>query len=360
MSLEHLSGEHTNESQWHKPEGLKYLSHSLDTVSEVMSVYQKIDLYKRAVEELKQLPGGMQAYEQAISEFVGEHNRMPGDMEAARRYDTEKASMPARPDWFDHPQFLSEYIARDMESLAYHMTHFFVGDNNPRTPEYLEQYYSTQRKFSEEMGEKLDSELFTKELRPINSEVEINEDKIHAKYKADWGASWDDIDFDSHDTESGAAMSALRLFIGYDEALKNAAREWDELKPLLDNNDIWHNFDTNKENYVVRRVNTLLGSPLQLEPYRYTMQAFTRHLNSFNIYDLDIDMVLKFIKLNEIDGADEYLYQYIQALLEDDVVFPKSISIKGQLHKSGINPHTNLEQYVRALNKSLDSPIRMK
>ena len=129
----------------------KWLSHSFDIYQSGAPAYtkpqQKINLLEDAIAELTNLDGGKEAWKDVLEQFESEHGRALGDEDAARSLFLKEN--PGSERYVNSDSFSTDQILSDKHWLAYRLAETITETRDPRTPEYLEQYYVAHRPFED-------------------------------------------------------------------------------------------------------------------------------------------------------------------------------------------------------------------
>jgi|GEM_PF-4378969 len=358
-----LDGKQEN---WPMPAGTQWLSHTFDTVRHLsgsFSDYQKYSLLQQAVHELKELKGGEQAYATAIKEFEMEHGHKPGDFRAALPLLEARLKGSSLEHWTCDDRVRWE--VQDWFDVVHKMTEQFSGVNNPRTPNFLRKFFAEHQSLVSRAIEKADENLFAPHLvseNPINISRYYSpqdNEREHKAFEEIWGKSIDDINFDEdEDISPDASLSALRTVPRFSEAVKTARREWALLEPLLGKVRSYHKFYSDEEEYVARRTNSLLGSPIQLAPYEFTRAHLDGLLNQSVIMGIDCDALLAFVDVNRISGGSDLVRRKIRDTLENH--YWVTAEEYERIDRERATYYNDPDLYIRALNERLGRPLRLK
>ena len=351
------------------PTGSKWLSHTLDVMQSArprhVSAYTEAKLYRQAIEELQSLDGGAAAYRHAVEQFREKKGRQPGDTQGAREALIQRfpdaAALPWTPD--DH----AEQDKKDWDEIAYEMTRAFGDEHNPCTPRFLERFAAEHEAAVEAIHDEADKNLFREALQDAPGYGYSDADEIGHPTQEDlnahteafskrWGSRYEEIEFDADGTDPEAAEAALATIAGHAEANQTAIKEWELLEELLKDVKPWHNFPTDRDNYVVRRTNTLLGSPIRLAPFEFTERDLTSNFTKYHAESMNCDAVLQFLDLYNIPHGKQHVLQTIEQLLEEEPGYSKVVD---HLEKEGTFSSRNYEVYVRRLNQLLNEPVQL-
>ena len=125
----------------------KWLSHSFDIYQSGapadINVYEQVFLLDDAIAELAELPGGREAWDLVLQQFEVEHGRKIGDKDAARFQFLQENPKAER--YAHSTKFTTDQDVSDKHWLAYRLAETITQTHDPRTPDYLEQYFADHR-----------------------------------------------------------------------------------------------------------------------------------------------------------------------------------------------------------------------
>lgn len=342
------------------PSGPRWLSPHLDIVWASMSMpsYKKIQLLTTAIRELSELAGTEAVYDNARNVFFEKYGRAVGDVDAAKLQFQQK-----RPEYSD--MWTSDDSAKreadDLFEVAMIMSDYFVGDHNPRTTEFLDQHFRKVNAFRDKDIEDNREKLFSKNLDQKAFRAYQDPEETLTYFTKHWGKHWNEIDFDDPEYGGDAVMGALKQFPGFTAAQQQAEVEMRKLRLVLENVSAhrYHGFSTNAENYIVRRINELLGSPIQLDPFNMLRGEFVANISPYVIRTVDCNLLIKLALLNGIRDGKTVVLEAVRNELESDVHHRKKVDSVFRVDLDKLYAKHDLETYVLSLNNLLGNPIRV-
>ena len=343
------------------PTGTRFLSPSFEVACRSLSGQSPFSNYKywlQAVAELRGLKGGEQAYEEVLKSFRDENHREPGDTRAlAQQFEEEFENAQT---WRWTYDFHAEKYVDDIARIAYGLANKFDGENNPRTPEFIRRISKDYEKLGNTALDSYNDGLFAREI-PRETYVgrgpsDTDKERQNERFVEDWGKNWEDMDEEDFNNEPGAAIDALRRFPGQVEARSTAQREWSLLGPILRQVKSWHNFYSDEEEYVTRRTNMLLGSPIKLAPYQHAPEALAK-FNPSMALNMDCDAVLGFVRLYDLYNGERKVFDVISDALEF-YCGDKEGAVRKSVESTGINYNDDPERFLREWNNRAKYGLR--
>ena len=344
------------------PTGSRFLSPAFETAQRSMigrSAYEALPYWEQAIAELRQLNGGEDAYEEVMRDFQDKNHRKLGDTNA--RVLQMARDFPNMETWRLTPDNHADFYVDDIRQIAYVLSRKFDGENNPRTPEFVHRISEEYKQLADKAHASFKAGHFSERL-PHDVTLGVgptSADQEHQQqeYIEEYGKSWDEMEENDFYERPSAVYAALRYVPGYIDAQRVARNEWDLLRPLLGQVRAWHRFDTDEDNYVMRRINTLLGQPLNLKSYEQTDKALG-YLTPSTVLGMDCEAVLDFVRLFDIPDGEYKAWGAMRDALEyylDDI----KGTVKKKVEAMKLSFYDDPEQYVRELNSRVNYGLRL-